>query len=354
MSATAIARSPIADDLEYVLERTRDLWPDLRGERVLVTGGTGFVGTWLLASLAWANDRLGLGARATVVTRMPEAFRRRTGLIAPHPAVELLAGDVASFRPPEGTFSHVIHAATYQAPAGRAADPLTLLSANLRSTRHVLRLASMHGARRLLFTSSGAVYGTQPPGLERVGEDYGGAPEATDPALAYGHSKRLSELLTVAWAARHALEPTIARCFAFVGPYLPFDRQLAAGNFIADALRGGPIEVRGDGTPVRSYLYASDLAIWLWTILLRGRPCRPYNVGSEAAVTIAELARATARAVHPGAEIRIAGVPRPGAAAERYVPATGRAREELGLREGVGLAEAISRTAAWARRVENA
>lgn len=350
VSVLELARSPLTDDLEHVLAQTRDLWDDLRGQRVFITGGTGFIGTWLLASFAWANDRLGLGARATVLTRAPDIFLRRAGYLAAHPAIELLAGDVVTFHMPEGKFSHVIHAATFLARSGRPSDPLALLNANLRATRRVLRLACRCGARRFLFTSSGAVYGRQPPELARVPEEYVGAPEATDLGSAYGHSKRLSELLTVGYAARHGLEPTIARCFAFVGPYLPFDRRLAIGNFLADALRGGPIEVLGDGTPVRSYLYAADLASWLWTIFLRGQAGRTYNVGSEEAVSIAEVARAVADAVHPGAEIRIAGAPRRGVPAERYVPATRRAREELGLREDVGLAEAISRTATWARR----
>jgi dTDP-glucose 4,6-dehydratase len=141
------------------------------------------------------------------------------------------------------------------------------------------------------------------------------------------------------------LEAKIARCFAFVGPWLPLHTNYAIGNFIGDCLEGKPIQVNGDGTPFRSYLYAADLAIWLWTILFRGAPARPYNVGSDIDLTIRELAAAVAKTIAPQIPIVVARPAIPGQVAQRYVPSIQRARSELGLEVQVSLAEAIRRTA---------
>ena len=245
---------------------------------------------------------------------------------------------------PSDKFSHIIHAATEASATLNAQDPTLMFDTIVQGTRRTLDFAKQCGAKKFLLTSSGAVYGKQPPEISHIPEDYAGAPDPSNPSSAYGEGKRAAELLSALYSREYGFEAKIARCFAFVGPYLPLDQHFAIGNFIRDGLNGGPIQVKGDGTPFRSYLYAADLAIWLWTILIKGKSCRPYNVGSGECFTIAEIAHQVAEAFSDEMKVVIEGKMSRGTAVERYVPDTSRATRELYLRETVPLNEAVMKT----------
>jgi nucleoside-diphosphate-sugar epimerase len=345
-SAAHAGRNPLAADLDHILAQTQGLWEELRGARLFVTGGTGFIGVWLLESFVYACDRLRLGAELTILTRSPEAFRKKAPHLACHPAIRMERGDVRSLSVAPHRYSHIIHGATEASARLNREQPLVMLDTIVEGTRRTLEYARACGASRFLLLSSGAVYGVQPPELARVPEEFQGGPDSTDPCSVYAEGKRLAELTAAVYARDFGFDCLIARCFAFAGPNLPLDTHFALGNFVGDCLGNREIEIRGDGTPRRSYLYAADLAIWLWTILLRGKSCRPYNVGSEEDLSIAELARTVARVMKSKAEIRIAQ-PASSAAPQRYVPDTGRARRELGLRQCVSMEDSIRRMAAW-------
>jgi len=252
----------------------------MRNERILITGGTGFVGNWLVQSLARANDRLGLNAQASILTRSSPSF-------------------------PTGGCRYVIHAA-----------PETPGDASVSLTRRVLEFADRSGTERILYTSSGAVYKHQ---------------------TEYAQLKRASEALL-------ANQAVVARLFAFIGPYLQLDANFAAGNFIRDALNGGPILVQGDGTAIRTYLYAGDLAAWLWTLLVEGEGT--YDVGGDAPISISELSYKAAELTIPAAEVKFLGQTNQ---PDVYIPDTQRARTELNLQTWISIDESLRRTYNWHR-----
>ena len=334
-------------DLDHVQHGVGAAWLALRGQHLLITGGTGFVGKWLLASLLHADRALGLGLRITVLTRDAARFTAMHPALALAAPVTLLQGDVRSFVLPANTrISHVIHAATDVVAPHSLAETFDTC---VRGTQQVLQQAQRVGAQRLLLLSSGAVYGATPPGLQRLAEDHTGAPDCLQPASAYGEGKRASELLCALAASKHGLQIPVARCFAFVGPHLPLDKHFAIGNFIGAALRGEPLLIQGDGTPLRSYLHAADLALWLCTLLLKGHSGTAYNVGGDEAVSIAALAQRVCAVLGSSARVEVARTAVPGAPVPCYLPDIGRIAQQFGLRPQITLDQAILRTADWTR-----
>lgn len=348
MTNAAMPRPPLPnDDLEAIRQSLGDVADDLRGANLFVTGGTGFFGRWLVESFIHLNRSAALGARMTVLSRDPQRFLAS----APHVAddsVTFVAGDVRDFSFPEGPFTHVVHAATEASAKLGDEAPLTMFDVIVTGTRRSLDFAVSSGARRVLYVSSGAVYGPQPPEISHIAEDKFFGFEPNDRRVAYMEGKRSAEFLCSVYAAQHGLTVPIARCFAFVGPHLPLDTHFAIGNFLNDRMLRRTIRIGGDGSPLRSYLYASDMTAWLWRVLVKGESARAYNVGSDAAISIRELAETVAGPV--GLEVIVEGSNKPSGLRNQYVPSTGRAVDELGCKMQVGLDQAIEKTMNWHTR----
>jgi nucleoside-diphosphate-sugar epimerase len=335
------------EDLKHVLEHTRDLWSEASGKTFFITGGTGFFGMWLLESFAHINEQLALGMQATILTRDPAAFARKAPHLTTRADLKFIQGDIRSFPFPESQFDYIIHAATEASAKLNEEAPHEMLDAIVAGTRRVLDFAVQCEVKKLLLTSSGAVYGKQPSEITHISEDYLGAPDPLLPGSAYGEGKRLAEHMCCVHARQHGYEAKIARCFAFVGPHLPLDAHFAIGNFIRDAMGGTPIQINGDGTPMRSYLYASDLAVWLWTILFKAPHARAYNVGSDEDISIFDLAKRVTYDMKVNLPIKITQNFDKERPISRYVPCARRAQSELNLNTNISFSGAIRRTVAW-------
>ena len=302
-------------------------------QRIFITGGTGFFGKSIL-DYRLRHPEFLADAELTILSRDPAAFIAANPQLANQPGISFVQGDVRDFTFPDANFDTVIHAAT--AAVTTLSDD-EMYSTIVDGTRHVLDFTKTCDATRILFTSSGAVYGPQ---IAAVDEN---AP--TNPMTAYGRGKLTAERMCI----ESGIPTSIARCFAFTGPYLNRRIHYAIGNFIQDCLDGRDIVIKGDGTPLRSYMYADDLAEWLFAILDRGEPGRPYNVGSPEGLSIRELAETVRTALGTKNGISIQGTPQPCNPAtlqpSTYVPITTRAETELGLSVTVPLAEAIRKSA---------
>lgn len=321
-----------------------DSFSRLAGASILLTGATGWFGVWLLDVLCMADDAFALRLKITAVSRDPGRFRARFPDLTAGPRVTWIARDVRHLDLESRRFDYVIHGATDTAQPKSPAAELEMYETIIDGTRRVIRAAG-DDCKGLLLMSSGAIYGPIQLGQTSFLESRPAGPDPSIPGNAYAEGKRAAEQLG-AIAASRGVAIRIARCFAFVGPHMPFDKHFAIGNFIADAVNGRPIRVRSDGRPQRSYLYMTDLIRALIEILTMGATGVAYNVGSEEAVTIHELAQRVDRVVG-GRGIRLEG--EPSDPTDRYIPDTTRLRQTLGFCPEVSLDTAIRRTADWYR-----
>ena len=290
----------------------REIVDALTGKRILLTGGTGFFGKSILDYfLRHPVPDL----RFTILARNCGAFREQFPELCVLPGLEFLSGDIRHFPFPAVHFDAVLHAA---APAVTTLPPGEMRSIIMDGTRHVLACSAECGAERFLFVSSGAVYGIQPPDLERIPEEF-----PCRPVTEYGIAKRDAEKLCM----DSGQKVFIARCFSFIGRYLPRDLHYAAGNFLRDCEQNSPILIRGDGSSIRSYMEADDLVESLFTLLVRGTPGEVCNIGSDEPVSILELAHRIRAQFGNKNEIRILN--EPGVGVSRYVPDVGRMRKMM-------------------------
>jgi dTDP-glucose 4,6-dehydratase len=322
----------------------KDLFNQFQNKRIFLSGGTGFFGKWLLESFLYFNKVFALNATMTVLSRNPQAFLFNWPKLKDVPALTFIQGDVRDFKFPSGKYDFIIHAATEVNVKLEQENPAEMYSVIVEGTRRMLDFTAQAGALRFMIVSSGAVYGPQPYEMSHLSETYIGSP-----LTAYGKGKLLAEQICVEAGNRHGFSVLLPRCFAFVGPYLNLDIHFAIGNFIRDCLENRSIIIKGDGTPRRSYLYAADLAEWLWTILLCGVHARPYNIGSAEGITIRDLAYLVRDCAKTSNPIEILKAAIPGARPARYVPSIERVSSELNLKPRYSLDEAIARTLDWHR-----
>lgn len=344
MTGGAKGRAPLhwlpPADLEHVLAFALSDLKALDGARLFLTGGTGFTGRWLVES--WCRARLSGEIRGELLVLSRDPERGETGF-PPCPGLRFHGGDQTDFPFPEGPLDVVVHGALEQG------DSELVRAKNLLGCHRVLDLAKHLGAQRFLLLSSGAVYGPQPPDLDGIPEDWPPRPEASGPGAWYGDTKRAQEALCSEFLGKSDMAWVVARGFTFHGPGLPLERHFAVGDFLLDALVGAPIRILGDGTPIRSYLYGADMAIWLWAMIARGLPGRAYNLGSPHGLSIRDLAEQVRFQVSPGSRVEVGADPLETTPPTRYIPDVGRAKEELGLEVRIPLDEGLRRTAAWLR-----
>lgn len=347
------ANNLIEEETERLFIHSVSYWEELRNASIFMTGATGLFGRWILPAMLHANAVLGLNLKVCVLSRNVAAFKRSLSSLQTAACVEFVEGNVKNFEFPSQHFDYVIHGATTSAhETFNGETSLEKFNTLVDGTRRVLEFARIAKPRRILFLSSGVVYGALLEEMTAIPEYFQGAPDTSDHRTGLGQAKRASEYLCAEYAHLFGFEATIARCFSFAGPLLPTDLHYAFGNFIYQALHGDKIVVQGDGSPIRSYLYLGDLVHWLLPLLILPHQHTIYNIGSDHALSIRELAHQVKAIVAPAKDVEILGrasysignTPR-----NIYVPDVSRIQEEFGVNVKTSLHSIIELTARYER-----
>jgi dTDP-glucose 4,6-dehydratase len=336
----------VQEDVQNVVASVGNNFDRLKGKRILVTGGTGFVGSNLVESIAFLNHQVfDKPCRVFLVARHFDRFAKRHPHLISRNDITIVEGDIRALVFPRESYDFIIHAASPADPNTLTQNPWETIEVITEGTRRVVAMAMEREVEGFLFLSSGAVYGPQPPELATLPEGYRGGPDLRDGRAAYGEAKRYAETLCQVARSERGLPVMIARPFAFVGPYMDIYSSFAVMDFIRQGLLEKTIRVRGDGSAIRSLCYSSDMVVALWKILLCGRNGAVYNVGSDRdAVSIQELAIRVAKLL--GSEVRVWVEGREGkdTVRPRYVPDITKLRQELGFVPAHDLDSALIRT----------
>lgn len=351
------------EDLEQICTDLNDEFDTMSGSRLLVTGGGGFLGYYLVQSVLHWNDTRAAGCKIDLVVydNYARGVPQWLEALTSHPNLTLRRHDMIEPLPQGmGHFDYIIHAAGIASPKIYRALPLQTIDANINGLRNLLDHAvrerdAGRPVKGFLFYSSSEIYGDPAASAIPTPETYRGNVSCTGPRACYDESKRFGETLSVVYARHEGIPITIARPFNNYGPGLKITDGRVIPDFARDILSGRDIVMLSDGKPKRTFCYATDAIVGYFKVLIRGRPGEAYNIGVDGPeISMAELANYTIKAAADLCAYR--GKVVLGKSEEkdylvdnpnRRCPVIDKARSELGYDPKVLIDEGIRRSLIW-------
>lgn len=323
-------------DLELIAQCLMGDGHLVKNKVFFLTGGTGFFGKWILNAIAYLNDYKDFEITLYVLSRNPNSFLQENTFFEARNDIKFIQGSVGNLNEIVIDIDFVIHAAGDATKSRYGNSQHGACEEMIEGANSIAAFAQRCGVKKVLYTSSGAVYGDVGPvhKLMREEDYYDNAGRLSE----YGISKRKSEHILL---ESGCFDAVVGRCFTFCGPHLPLNGPYAFGNFADCVIKNNNIVIQGDGTSVRSYMYAADLIVWIFKILLKGRAGQAYNIGSESPISIRELADKFSE-IFSLPPPKVVGNSTSGA--QFYVPSIDLAGKELGLRIYNDIEQAIRKT----------
>ena len=352
----------VREDLGYICEKAADELSAISGKRVLVTGGAGFLGYYLVQALLHWNE---VSGNEPITVFVYDNFSRgMPAWLAELEGNEHLITVKHDIRDPlpddAGPFEYIIHAASIASPIYYRQHPIETMDANVDGLRHLLdwtvaKKGSSTPVEGFLFYSTSEIYGDPSADNIPTPETYRGNVSCTGPRACYDESKRYGETLCVNFAKVHEVPVRIARPFNNYGPGLKITDGRALPDFASNVFAGADITLLSDGAPTRTFCYVADAVVGYFKIMLRGRDGESYNIGTdddeisilglaEMVVELSgELFAYEGKVTYQESDDADYLVDNP----NRRRPVIDKARTELGYDPGIGLREGVRRSLIW-------
>jgi UDP-glucuronate decarboxylase len=353
----------INEDLRYINNYLSEELACLAGKKILITGGAGFLGYYLIQSLLYWNSS-GKSSQQIDVTVYDNYIRgvpKWLSNLEADPNLHLVRHDITNPLPePMPFFSFIIHAASIASPTYYRKYPIQTMDANVNGLRLLLEYArhqKMQGRQveGFLYYSTSEIYGDPTPDAIPTPETYRGNVSCTGPRACYDESKRYGEALCVNFAQQYGLPVKVARPFNNYGPGLKITDKRVLPDFARDIFAGRDITMHSDGSPTRTFCYIADAIVGYYKILVKGKPGEAYNIGVEkpeismaglvekVIATAGELFGYTGRVRYLASDEADYLIDNP----NRRCPLIAKARQELGYNPQIDIDEGLRRSLIW-------
>lgn len=260
---------------------------ELRNSEILVTGGTGFLGKWIVEAVTFLNDTFSFNIKLYLVAR--KSSQNIDYIISKRDDIIFIKNDVRNLSEIPKSIEYIIHAAATPDNREHMSNPIEVMDIISQGTKQVLDNAlALDGIKKILNISSGQVYGTL--NSSHISEKNMGTLDINSIKSIYPEAKRYSETLSLAYKSLYKLPIVQVRPFSFVGPYMGLDKPWAINNFIKDAIKFKKIKILGNGKPIRSYMYPTDAVWWILNMLVDSKNGVKYNLGSPEGISLENLA----------------------------------------------------------------
>jgi dTDP-glucose 4,6-dehydratase len=324
----------------------------LKGETILITGGTGFVGSWIIESINYLNKKYDFNTTLYVLGKHTKEHQEKYPHLYRSENIKTIQQDVRQLAELPSEISWIIHAAATPDNRVHASKPLDVIDTIVNGTSRLLEVASLlPNLNKIVNLSSGLIYGRHSVSSELISEDTVCNLNCASMSSSYAEAKRMCETLTNVYRSQFRIPIVTLRPFAFIGPYQHLDRPWAINNFLRDAINGSQIKILGNENTVRSYMYPADMAYWILSSLANGKDGLTINLGSAEGTTLRSLSEVVASNFVNKPSIS-SNLNNTSEVAGSFVPSVEKAKRELNLSATIKLEDAIKRTINWFQIVD--